>query len=261
MATAAVEGGMLKGKVALVTGASRGIGRAIALRLGADGAFVIVHYHRRGDLAAEVVKGIEGDGGQAAMVQADLSGARAVPELFAAVDQVLTERVGDTAIDILINNAGINIGGTIADIDESSFDQMLAVNVKAPFFITQVALPRLRAGGRVVFLSSTVARIAYPGYAGYAPTKAAVEALTVLLAAELGPRGITVNALVPGATDTDINAHWLRTPQGAASITSDTALGRVGTPEDVSRVAAFLAGPDSGWVTGQRIVVSGGHHL
>jgi NAD(P)-dependent dehydrogenase (short-subunit alcohol dehydrogenase family) len=138
---------------------------------------------------------------------------------------------------------------------------MLAVNVKAPFFITQRALPRLRDGGRVMFISSTVARMAYPVYAGYAPTKAAVEALAVLLAAELGPRGITVNALVPGATDTDINAHWLRTPEGAASIVADTALGRVGTPEDISRVAAFLVGPDSGWITGQRIVINGGHHL
>ncbi|HLX50744.1 MAG TPA: SDR family oxidoreductase [Streptosporangiaceae bacterium] len=255
------NGRVLTGKVALVTGASRGIGRAIALRLGTDGAFVIVHYHRRGDLAAEVAKDIEKAGGRAAVVQADLSRMAAVPELFERVDQILTEQAADTAIDILVNNAGINIGGAIADIDEPSFDEMLAVNVKAPFFITQRALPRLRDGGRVMFISSTVARMAYPVYAGYAPTKAAVEALTVLLAAELGPRGITVNALVPGATDTDINAHWLRTPEGAASIVTDTALGRVGRPEDIGQVAAFLAGPDSGWVTGQRIVINGGHRL
>jgi NAD(P)-dependent dehydrogenase (short-subunit alcohol dehydrogenase family) len=251
----------LAGKVALVTGASRGIGRSTALRLGSRGAFVVVHYHRRADLASEVIEEIRKAGGCAAAVQADLAQPMAAPTLFAAVDQVLAEQTGETAIDILVNNAGVNIGGTIADITEADLDEMLAVNVKAPFFITQHALPRLRDGGRVMFMSSTVARTAYPGYAGYAPTKAALDTLTLLLAAQLGPRGITVNAIVAGAIDTDINADWLRTPEGAAAIVNETALGRVGMPDDVAGVAAFLASPDSGWITGQRIVVNGGHRL
>ncbi len=259
--TGRVRSDALAGKVALVTGASRGIGRAIATRLGAEGAFVIVHYHARGDLAADVVAEIRKSGSRAEAVQADLSCMPAIPSLFETIDVILCRELGETAIDILVNNAGVNIGGTIGDIDEATFDEMLAVNVKAPFFLTQQALPRLRDGGRVIFLSSSVATMAYPMYAGYAPTKGAIDTLTILLAAELGLRGITVNALVPGATDTDINAHWLRTPEGAASIVAETALGRVGGPADIGKVAAFLAGPDSAWVTGQRLVASGGHRL
>jgi 3-oxoacyl-[acyl-carrier protein] reductase len=261
MTSEMISGTVLAGKVALVTGASRGIGRAIAERLGGDGAFVVVHYNRREDLAADVVAEIEKAGGRAAVVQADFSQPTGAAELLQAVDRVLTGQLGTTGIDILVNNAGTMVTGMIGDITEAAFDEAIAVNVRAPFFITQLALPRLRDGGRVIFMCSTLATKVFPGYTGYAPTKAALGALTVHLAAELGPRGITVNALVPGATDTDINATWLRTPEGATAIAGETALGRVGGPADVARVARFLAGPDSGWVTGQRIEVSGGHRL
>ncbi len=250
----------LHGKVALVTGASRGIGRAIALQLGAQGALVVVHYHRAADAAHAVVAQIEAAGGQALAVAADLAQAGAAQQLFSALDAALLARCGDVRFDILINNAGIGTRAPIEAVSEADFEHMLQVNLKAPFFIIQQALSRLRDGGRIINVSSMGTRVAFPAMAAYAPCKAGLEALTVLLAAQLGPRGITVNAVLPGATATDMNPA-ARVPESAAVLAQTIALRRVGQPEDIAEVVAFLASDAARWVTAQRIEASGGQRL
>lgn len=250
----------LRGKVALVTGASRGIGRAIALQLGAQGAMVAVHYHLAADAARAVVAQIEASGGQALAVAADLAQAGAAQQLFTALDAALLARCGDVHFDILVNNAGIGPRAPIEAVSEADFEHMLQVNLKAPFFIIQQALSRLRDGGRIINVSSMGTRVAFPAMAAYAPCKAGLEALTVLLAAQLGPRGITVNAVLPGATATDMNPA-ARVPESAAALAQTIALRRVGQPEDIAEVVAFLASDAARWVTAQRIEASGGQRL
>lgn len=251
----------IHGSVALVTGASRGIGRAIALRLAKDGAKVAVHYGRNQDAANEVVQSITSNGGTAFLVQAELDTLKGVYALYDALDAALIERTGTSQFDILVNNAGIVLRATIENTTEEMFDQSFAVNVKAPFFLIQQALPRLRDGGRIINLSSSVTRVAAPGTAAYNLTKGAINTLTLTLAAQLGSREITVNSVAPSATDTDMNASWLRQPESQQSIASMTALGRVGQAEDIADVVAFVASPDSHWMTGQYIEASGGFHL
>ncbi len=251
----------MNGKIALVTGASRGIGRSVALRLAKNGASVVVHYGTNRDAADEVVAVIGQSGGTAFALQADVGSVAGIIGFYEALDRELVRRFGEARFDILVNNAGIAPRGRIEETTEEMFDRVFAVNVKGPFFMTQQALPRLRDGGRIINLCSIVVRIAVPEVAAYSPTKGAVEVLTRLLAAQLGPRGITVNAVAPGATDTDMNANWLRNPEGRQSVISSTTLGRVGEPADIAAVVAFLASGDSGWVTGQCIEASGGAHL
>lgn len=251
----------IHGSVALVTGASRGIGRAIALRLAKDGAKVAVHYGRNQDAANEVVQSITSNGGTAFLVRAELDTLKGVYALYDALDAALIEKTGIAQFDILVNNAGIVLRATIENTTEEIFDQSFAVNVKAPFFLIQQALPRLRDGGRIINLSSAVTRVAAPGTAAYNLTKGAINTLTLTLAAQLGSRGITVNSVAPSATDTDMNASWLRQTESQQSIASMTALGRVGQAEDIADVVAFVASPDSHWMTGQYIEASGGFHL
>lgn len=251
----------IHGSVALVTGASRGIGRAIALRLAKDGAKVAVHYGRNQNAANEVVQSITSNGGTAFLVQAELDTLKGVYALYDALDAALIEKTGTSQFDILVNNAGIYPSATIENTTEEMFDQMFAVNVKAPFFLVQQALPRLRDSGRIINLSSAVTRVAAPNIAAYSLTKGAINTLTLILAAQLGSREITVNSVAPSATDTDTNASWLRQPESQQSIASMTALGRVGQAEDIADVVAFVASPDSHWMTGQYIEASGGFHL
>jgi NAD(P)-dependent dehydrogenase (short-subunit alcohol dehydrogenase family) len=251
----------IHGSVALVTGASRGIGRAIALRLAKDGATVAVHYGRNQDAANEVVQSITSKGGTAFLVQAELETLKGVYVLYDALDAALIKRTGIAQFAILVNNAGIYPRATIENTTEEMFDQMFAVNVKAPFFLVQQALPRLQDGGRIINLSSAVTRVAAPNVAAYSLTKGAINTLTLTLAAQLGARGITVNSVAPSATDTDTNASWLRQPESQQSIASMTALGRVGQAEDIADVVAFVASPDSHWMTGQYVEASGGFHL
>ena len=250
----------LRGKVALVTGASRGIGRSIALALAAKGAFVAVHYNESDGAARQVVAQIEAAGGQAVAVAANLEQAGAPRALFAALDPLLQQRLGSTCLDILVNNAGIGQRATIEDVSEADFDRILQVNLKAPFFIIQQALKRLRDGGRIINLSSMGTRAAYPVMAAYAPGKAGLEALTVLLAQQLGARRITVNAVLPGATATDMNPA-ASDPVLAQELARTIALGRVGQPEDIADLVAFLASDAARWVTAQRIDASGGQRL
>jgi len=256
--------GELAGRVALVTGASRGIGRAIALRLAEAGAAVAVHYGNSAAAAEATVAAIRAAGGTAHAVRADLSPQgdaggfqdAAIAGLFAAID-----RLWPDGIDILVNNAGIGMMAALAETDAACFDRQFAINVRAPFFITRAAAARLRDGGRIVTLSSMVALAAYPSCIAYAMTKASMNSFTRSLAAELGARGITVNAVAPGATATDFIADLAQNGEVMAALKAGTALGRIGEAGDIAEVVAFLASPAGGWITGQVLQASGGMHL
>lgn len=251
----------LEGRVAVVTGASRGIGRAIALRLAAEGALVAVHYGTRQDTAAETVAAIEASGGKAFAVGAELDSLDGVERLLQSLDDELIRRTGINRFDILINNAGIGTSSSFEAASEEEFDRLFAVNVKAPYFLVQQSLERLRDGGRIVNISSGVTRIAYPHIMTYNLTKGAINTFTVHLAQLLGPRGITVNAVMPGIVDTDVNASWLHTPEGRKFAVDMSALRRVGEPTDIADIVAFTASPDGRWVTGQILDATGGSHL
>jgi 3-oxoacyl-[acyl-carrier protein] reductase len=250
----------LQGKIALVTGGSRGIGRAIAQTLAADGALVAVHYGKNPAAAADVVAVIKSSGGDAFAIGADLSHKGAASVLFQALDAELTKRKGSAKFDILVNNAGIAPFVGFADTTEDVMDEIYAVNVRALFFVTQAAVTRLNDGGRIISTSSIVARTPVQALPAYSALKPAIDNLSKTLAVELGPRNITVNVVAPGNIDTDMNgfAHmqdmndWVMSKQ---------ALKRVGKAGDIADVVAFLAGPRSRWVTGQTIEVGGGSGL
>ncbi|MEK0315525.1 SDR family oxidoreductase [Cohnella sp. 56] len=249
------------GKVALVTGASRGIGRSIALRLAADGATVAVHYGSNRDRAEEIVREIRTGGGSAFAIGADLASAGGIEALFEALDGRLDGPAGGTRLDILVNNAGIGQQIGIGETTEASLDEVLNINVKAPILVIREALKRMNDGGSIINLSSAVTRIPLPNLLGYSVSKGAINTLTLNLAQELGGRGIRVNAIQPGIIDTDMNTATLQDPGGRAFAAGLSVFGRWGQPEDVADIAAFLASPDSRWVTGQLIDASGGSRL
>lgn len=246
----------LAGKTALVTGGSRGIGRAIAVLLASEGAAVALHYGSQAEAAREAVSEIEAAGGTAYAIQADLSRADAAETLFAGFDAA-----GLSSLDILVNNAGIGTMASLAETDAALFDGHFAVNVRAPFFVTQAALPRLRDGGRIVNISSMVSVAAYSACIAYAMTKASINSFTRSLAAELGSRKITVNAVAPGATRTNFIDPLVGIDGFMDAISAQTALGRIGEATDIADVVAFLVSPQGGWITGQLIQASGGMHL
>ncbi|CAB3659970.1 SDR family oxidoreductase [Achromobacter kerstersii] len=250
----------LAGKTALVTGGSRGIGRAIALALGRRGAHVAVHYNAARDAADEVVALIRDAGGRAWTLQADLASSDAAAILAEALRHTVQQHTGADGLDILVNNAGVGLRARLADVKPDDFDRVLQVNLKTPFFLIQHCLPFLRDGGRIVNISSMGTRAAYPEMSVYAPAKAGLEALTLLLASDLGARGITVNAVLPGATATDMNTR-ARDPDISRAIAQTIALGRVGQPEDIADIVAFLASHEGRWVTGQSIDATGGQRL
>jgi 3-oxoacyl-[acyl-carrier protein] reductase len=251
---------MLAGRTALVTGASRGIGREIALGLAREGAVVCVHYGQAADAAAETVRLIEEAGGRAFPAQATF-GAGDAPALLLERFAAGLAPFGMEGLDILVNNAGVGVMAAIADTDEALLDRFLAVNLKAPFLLTRAALPTMRDGGRIITISSMVSVAAYPACIGYAMSKAGVNSFTRSLAAELGARGITVNAIAPGATDTDFLSPLRDNAPFMAAIRDMTALRRLGQPGDIAAVALFLASPAGGWLTGQVLEASGGMHL
>ncbi|MFI0979213.1 SDR family oxidoreductase [Streptomyces sp. NPDC021093] len=244
----------LTGKTALVTGGSRGIGRAIALRLAREGALVGVHYAGNEQAAKETVTAVEDAGGHAFALRTELGVPGDADALWAAFD------LHADGVDILVNNAGIAGPGQIQDVTEEDYDRVFAVNAKAPFFIVQKGLDRLRDGGRIINVSSGVTKVAFPGMTSYAASKGAVEVLTLTLAATLGARGITVNAVSPGTIETDIHP-WMADPETKAHAASFSVFDRVGQPADVADVVGFLASDDARWITGQNIDVSGGSGL
>ncbi|MFD9906563.1 SDR family oxidoreductase [Streptomyces sp. NPDC059063] len=253
---AEASAGRLAGRTALVTGGSRGIGRGIAERLGRDGARVGVHFGSNAAAAKETVAAIERAGGSAFAISVELGAPGDARALWSAFD------AHADGLDILVNNAGIGTSRPFAETNEAEFDRLFAVNAKAPYFITQLGAERLRDGGRIINISSGVSRAAVlPDIMTYAMTKGALDVFTRNLSKVLGPRGITVNSVAPGIVDTDVNAAWLRGDDnkdawaGAAAM---SALGKVGTPQDIADVVAFLASPDGRWVTGQWIDATGG---
>ncbi|MGW7334921.1 SDR family oxidoreductase [Streptomyces sp. NPDC054808] len=244
----------LTGTTALVTGASRGIGRAIALRLASEGARVGVHYANNEAAAKETVATIEAAGGAAFTVRTELGVPGDAEALWRAFD------AHADGLDILVNNAGIAGPGRIHEVSEADYDKVFAVNAKAPFFIVQKGLERLRDGGRIINVSSGVTKVAFPDMTSYAASKGAVEVLTLTLAQTLGSRGITVNAVSPGTIETDIHP-WMADPAAKAHAAAFSVFNRVGRPADVADVVSFLASADARWVTGQNIDVSGGSGL
>ena len=238
------------GKVALVTGASKGIGRAIALRLGKDGAAVVVNFAGGAQQAHETVALIEKSGGKAIPMQADVSKFADVKRLFDAC----FEKFG--RLDILVNNAGMMFTKPVVEVGEEEFDRIFAVNVKGTFLCCQLAAKRMAEGGRIVNFSSSTTAMMLPGYAAYVATKGAVEQFSHL-AKELGPKKITVNVVSPGPTDTELFGQG-KSDEQRQQFARMAALGRLGQPQDVADVVAMLAGNDARWVTGQNIRANGG---
>lgn len=248
-------------KVAVITGSSRGLGAGAAKRLARDGFFVVVNYLRSQKEGEDVVREITAAGGRAALVQGDISTTAGVASFFEGVDAALKASGLPAAIDVLVANAGIIVGKPFAQTTEADFDALFNTNVKGVFFLIQAALPRLRDNGRIITLGSGLSRFANPMYTAYSATKGAIDVMTRVLAQELGVRGITVNAVAPGATDTDMNSTWLRSDAGRAMLMSHQAIKQVAGPAEIADAIAFLAGPDSRWITAQRIEASGGSYL
>jgi len=223
---------------------------------------VVITYHSREEEAAAVVAEIEAMGARAAALRLDTGKASDFNEFAGALKAVLKEKWQREDFDFLVNNAGIGINKPFAEMSEADFDMLMNIQLKGVFFLTQVLLPVIRDGGRIVNLSSGLARFPLPGYSAYATMKGGVEVLTRYLAKELGPRGITVNVIAPGAIETDFGGGQVRdNPEINRFIASQTALGRVGLPDDVGGAISSLLVGENGWVTAQRIEVSGGQML
>jgi NAD(P)-dependent dehydrogenase (short-subunit alcohol dehydrogenase family) len=249
-------------KIALVTGSSRGLGKSTALNLAKRGVDVIVTYHRNAEEAKNVVTEVEQLGAKAVALQLDTSNTKTFDSFVEQLKQTLQNTWQTEQFDFLVNNAGIGMNKPFAETTEDDFDQLMNTQVKGVFFLTQKLLPVIKDGGRIVNLSSGLARFTLPGYAAYASTKGAIEVLTRYLAKELGSRQITVNVVAPGAIETDFAGGAIRdNPEINKLIASQIALGRVGVPDDIGGAIASLLSDENRWVNGQRIEVSGGQNL
>lgn len=247
---------LLDDKVALVTGASGGIGRQTAVRLAENGARVIAHYSSRREGAEQTAAAVQAAGGEVTIVQADLSHGDGVKQMFAEVDGK-----GGGRLDILVNNAGAGESSSIGAIEEEEIDRMYRVNFKSPILVTQQALGRLNDGAAIVNVSSMSGLMAQPPGFAYAMSKAAVNSFTQSMAIELAGRNIRVNAVAPGPVDTDLINGYRGSDDAMRMLTGMSALGRLGTPDDIAQIILFLASPTSGWLTGQIIQASGGMRL
>jgi NAD(P)-dependent dehydrogenase (short-subunit alcohol dehydrogenase family) len=248
--------------IALVTGGSRGLGRNTALKLAKQGTDVILTYRSNRAEAQAVTQQIEQLGRRAVALPLDVSDSSSFGAFADEVRKVLAERWQRDRFNYLVNNAGIGIHATLAETTEAQFDELVNIQFKGVFFLTQKLLPLLADQGRIVNISTGLTRFALPGYAAYAAMKGAIEVLTKYMAKELGPRGIAANVVAPGAIETDFRNGVVRdNAQLNAFIASQTALGRVGVPDDIGGVVASLLSPDNGWINAQRIEASGGMFL
>lgn len=248
--------------IALITGGSRGLGRNTALHLARQGSDVILTYRSNRAEADAVVAQIARLGRRAAALQLDVADSKSFGAFAEQVRGVLAQHWQRDRFDYLVNNAGIGIHASLMETTEAQFDELVNIHLKGVFFLTQKLLPLIVDGGRIVNLSSGLARFALPGYAAYGAMKGAIEVLTRYMAKELGPRGIAVNVVAPGAIETDFGGGAVRdNAQLNAWIASQTALGRVGKPDDIGGVIASLLSPASGWINAQRIEASGGMFL
>ena len=248
----------MNNKIALVTGGSRGLGKNMALRLAERGSDVILTYNSKEEEALVVVKDIEAKGRRASTLQLNVGETKTFDNFIERVSQILKEKWGRDTFDFLINNAGVEANGSIADTSEETFDLLSNIHFKGVFFLTQKSLPLIADGGRIINLSSGLARFTSPGYAAYASMKGAIEVFTRYLAKEVGARGITANVVAPGAIQTDFTKDLFENAQAVEFITSQTALGRTGVPEDIGGIVAFLCTEEARWITAQRIEASGG---
>lgn len=250
----------LKNKVALVTGGSRGIGKAICIRLACDGAFIIIHYAKNKSLAENVLAEVIQHGGSGAIIEADFRSIDGVATLMKKIDETLeTKKLN--GIDIFVNNAGIGLICGIEEMTETQFNELFEINVKSPFFVTQKMLSRINDGGRIISISSIVTRMALPMVGAYSMTKGALDSMTLFLAKQLGSRQITVNSVAPGIVNTEMNEEALKDAQSRKYIESLSTFNRVGEPNDIADVVAFLASDDGRWISGQRLEASGGSFL
>lgn len=249
-------------KIALVTGGSRGLGKSMSLHIAAKGNDVILTYNSKKAEAEDVVRQIEKMGRKAAALALDVSNNKSFDDFAGNVKQALQTKWSRSNFDFLINNAGIGINAPFAETSEEQFDQLMNIHLKGPFFLTQKLLPLMKDGGRIVNISSGLARFALPGHAAYAAMKGGIEVLTRYMAKELGSRSIAVNAVAPGAIETDFGGGMVRDNKDVNKlIASQTALGRVGLPDDIGGVVASLLMDDNRWINGQRIEASGGIFL
>jgi len=248
--------------IALITGGSRGLGRNAALHLARQGVGVVITYLSRSDEAAAVVTEIEALGGKAAALQLDAGDTTQFAGFADQLAGTLQSLWGRSTLDYLVNNAGMGLGASFAETTEAQFDALMNVHLKGVFFLTQRLLPLIADGGRILNLSSGLARFSLPGHAAYASMKGAVEVLTRYLAKELGPRGIAVNVIAPGAIETDFGGGAVRdNPDVNAFVAGNTAMGRAGLPDDIGGAIASILLGDNQWMTAQRIEVSGGMYL
>ena len=248
--------------IALVTGGSRGLGRSTALHLAKHGIDVILTYKSGGAEAEATVTEIESMGRRAHALPLDVAKSTTFVEFAIRLRDVLSKNWQRNKVNFLVNNAGIGIHANFADTTEAQFDELVNIHLKGVFFLTQKLLPLLADGGRIVNISSGLSRFVLPGYSAYAAMKGAIEVLSRYMAKELGPRGIAVNVVAPGAIETDFGGGMVRDDaQVNAMIASQTALGRVGLPDDIGGVIASLLSPENGWINAQRIEASGGMFL
>ena len=243
----------LNGKAAIITGASRGIGRAIALRLAQEGYAVAVNYASRAADADDVVREIEAAGGRAIALQGDVAQAADCARLFDGTEQAFG------GVDVLVNNAGVIQPGTtlVADTDDALYERIFSINTRGTFNMLRLAATRLRQGGRIVNFSTSAIGLAMPGYAVYGAAKAAIETMTNIFAKEMRGKGISVNAVAPGPTATELFLDG-KAPELVERLAKAAPLERLGTPEDIAHTVAFLVGPQGEWINGQTLRVNGG---